>query len=68
MADPEFLTIEEAAELTRRTPNALHVERARGQGVGALGIRVGRRLLFKREDIDAYIDELRATQLAEASR
>lgn len=50
----DLLTIEEVSALTRRKPTALYTERHRGIGIGALGVAVGRRILWRRADIDAW--------------
>jgi hypothetical protein len=60
---PEYLTIEEAADLLRTTPNALRVQRHRRSPPGTLGVLVGRRLLFQLAEIDAGIAEERRSQL-----
>ncbi|MPZ52884.1 MAG: helix-turn-helix domain-containing protein [Acidimicrobiia bacterium] len=63
-----LLTVSEVAELTRRTPSSIYSERYRCEGLGALGVRIGRKILFRRGDIDAYIAErIRAEQRARAA-
>lgn len=57
MPEHELLKVEEVATLTRRTAQALYNERHRGEGIGALGVKVGKRILWRRRDIDAWIDE-----------
>jgi hypothetical protein len=60
MPEP-LLTLKEAADYLRLTPAALYTQRHRGDKPGALGIRVGRKILYRPSDINRYLDE----QLAE---
>lgn len=50
----EFLTVDQTAKLLHCTPKALYSQRHRGDTPGSLGIRVGKRLLWRREDIDRW--------------
>lgn len=60
---PELLlTLKEAADYLRLTPSALYTQRYRGEKPGALGIRVGRRILYRPSDIERFLEE----RLAEA--
>ena len=52
-----LLTLKEAADFLRLTPGALYSQRYRGEKPGALGIRVGKKLLFRPSDIDRFLDE-----------
>jgi predicted DNA-binding transcriptional regulator AlpA len=52
----DFLTIEEVAALFGRSRESLYTERHRGSGLGALGRPVGKRLYWRRGDIDAWFD------------
>lgn len=56
-----LLTLKEAADYLRLTPAALYTQRHRGEKPGALGIRVGRKILYRPSDINRFLDE----QLAE---
>jgi excisionase family DNA binding protein len=56
---PEMLTVEEAADFFRTTRGGLYAQRHRGEYPGALGVRVGRRILFRRIDIDAWYETRR---------
>jgi len=56
-----LLTLKETADYLRLTPAALYTQRHRGDIPGALGIRVGRKILYRPSDINQYLDE----QLAE---
>ena len=61
---PTLLTVPEAAEYLRLTPGALYTQRHRGEKPGILGVHVGKKLLFRPEDIENYLDEQRAAQVA----
>jgi hypothetical protein len=52
-----LLTVQEAAEYLRLTPRALYNQRYRGDDPGALGIRVGKKILYRTSDIDRFLDE-----------
>jgi predicted DNA-binding transcriptional regulator AlpA len=52
----DFLTIEEVAALFGRSRESLYTERHRGSGLGALGVSVGKRLYWRRADIDDWFD------------
>lgn len=56
MPEP-LLTLQEAADYLRLTPSALYSQRYKGEEPGALGIRVGRKVLYRPADIDRYLDE-----------
>lgn len=57
MPEP-LLTLQETANYLRLTPGALYTQRYRGEKPGVLGIRVGRKILFRPSDIDRFLDEL----------
>lgn len=59
MPEP-LLTLKEAADYLRLTPAALYTQRHRGNKPGALGIRVGRKIIYRPSDINRYLDELLA--------
>lgn len=50
--DAEYLTIEEVAALFRTGPSTVRYWRQRGTGPRA--VRVGRRVLYARADVDAW--------------
>lgn len=52
-----LLTVQEAADYLRLTPRALYNQRYRGDDPGALGIRVGKKILYRTSDIDRFLDE-----------
>jgi hypothetical protein len=52
--EPELLTIAEAADLVRAPVATLRYSRHRN--IGPRSFRLGRRLLYRREDLHAWID------------
>lgn len=54
---PPLLTIKEAADYLRLTPSALYTQRHRGEAPGVLGIRIGRRILYRSSDINRFLDQ-----------
>lgn len=52
-----LLTLKETAEYLRLTPGALYMQRHRGENPGALGIRVGRKIVYRSSDIDRFLNE-----------
>ncbi|HZD23538.1 MAG TPA: helix-turn-helix domain-containing protein [Acidimicrobiia bacterium] len=52
-----LLTVKEVADYLRVTPSALYVQRYRGEEPGALGIRVGKRILYRPADLDRFLNE-----------
>ena len=61
---PDYMTTDEVADLVRVKPET--VRYWRHIGTGPKSFRVGRRVLYAREDVDAFIRERR--QKAEAER
>jgi hypothetical protein len=60
-----LLTLQETADYLRLTPSALYSQRYKGDKPGVLGIRVGRKVLYRPADIDRFLDErLAETQAA----
>jgi excisionase family DNA binding protein len=55
--EPDLLTIGEAAELLRAPVATLRYWRHRG--TGPRSFRLGRRVLYRRDDLRAYIDSQR---------
>ena len=55
-AEP-LLTLKEAADYLRLTPSAMYMQRHRGARSGALGIRVGKKILYRPSDINRFLDE-----------
>ena len=60
----QLLTLQEAADYLRLTPSALYTQRHRGEKPGALGIRVGKKVLYRPSDIDRFLDERLSETLA----
>ena len=60
--DPELLTITEAAELLRAPVATLRYWRH--LGAGPRSFRLGRRVLYRREDLQAWIAQQRAEAAA----
>jgi hypothetical protein len=63
-----LLTLKEAAEYLRLTPGALYTQRHRGEKPGVLGIRIGRKILYRPSDINRFLDERLAEALASPTR
>jgi excisionase family DNA binding protein len=63
----EYMTVQEVAERVRSTPGAVYQWRSRGEGPQA--IRMGKRLLFRPADVEAWIsahaEKEPATEVAE---
>jgi predicted DNA-binding transcriptional regulator AlpA len=58
-----YLGIDEvAARYPGQTPNSLYTQRHRGEAPGALGVKVGRRILWRESDLEAWFDSLREAQ------
>lgn len=51
----QLLTVDDLAELLSTTPQGVYNLRHRGAGPRAL--RLGKELRFRREDVDAWLDE-----------
>ncbi len=58
-----FLTVREVAKLLRKTSKAIYVMIDRAQLPGVT--RLGKRILIRREDLIAWLDESRAPSLKE---
>ena len=52
----DLLTIQDVARLTRSTVAAIYQWRRRGKG--PRGLRIGNKVLFRREDIEAWLNSL----------
>lgn len=50
----ELLDVEETAEFFRTSVAALYSQRHRGEAPGALAVKVGRKLLWRRSDLEAW--------------
>ena len=60
-----LLTVEEVAAIMRATRGAIYTQRYRGEAPGSLGIRVGRRILFRPTDLERFLAEEGVAQAAE---
>ena len=60
---PPMLTADEAGELLRKSRKGIYTMVDRGQLPGVT--RIGRRLLFRRDDVIRWLDESRASSLKE---
>ena len=59
-----YLPVEQVAKRYHTTPAALYSQRHRGQDLGALGVKVGRRILWSEADLEKWWE----SQRAEANR
>ncbi|TSD62808.1 helix-turn-helix domain-containing protein [Aeromicrobium piscarium] len=58
MTLPKFLTTEELAELVRQPPETVRYWRHVGKGPASF--KLGRRVLYERTDVEAWITEAKA--------
>ncbi|MCH8899896.1 MAG: helix-turn-helix domain-containing protein [Acidobacteria bacterium] len=63
----DLLTVEQLAELLSTTPSAIHSQRHRGQAPGRLGVKLGKRYFYRRQDLDAFFASELAKQPAGAA-
>lgn len=64
---PELFTLPEAAEYLRLTPSALYTQRHRSELPGALGVKVGRKIVYRKTDLEKYLDDQLAAQGVEVA-
>lgn len=57
LTSDRLMTVPEVAAYLRLSPASVYTSRYRGQFPGALGIQVGRKIVFRRHDLDAYLDD-----------
>ena len=62
-----LLDILDLARLCRVSPHGIHMQRLRNQKPGSLGFRVGAKVLFRPEQIKAWLDEVQAEQTKDES-
>lgn len=55
MRDESYLTVDDVARLTRSKPKT--VLNRRSKGLGPRGFRLGRVVLFRREDVERYLQD-----------
>ena len=65
--DSDLLTVEQLAELLRTSPSAIHSQRHRGQAPGRFGVKLGRRVFWRRSDLDAHFSAELAKQTDDAA-
>jgi hypothetical protein len=53
---PPFLTTAEVAAMFRVSGAAIRWQRDHGKNPGALGVRVGKKIIFASHEIDAYLE------------
>ena len=59
-----FFPIEQVAKRYHSSPTAIYSQRHRGEAPGALAIKVGKRLLWKLEDLEAWEESQKVAQVA----
>ena len=52
----QLLSLAEVAALLQLPEKSLYSQRSRGEAPGALGVRVGRHVRFRPEDLEAWLD------------
>ena len=62
-----LLDIPDLARFCRVSPHAIHMQRLRNQKPGSLGFRVGAKVLFRPEQIKAWLEETQAEQTRDES-
>jgi predicted DNA-binding transcriptional regulator AlpA len=60
--DIGYLDVVQVSYLYQTSPSALYSQRHRGEMPGALGVRVGRKILWRRSDLDQWFDARKAEQ------
>lgn len=53
----DYLDIEETAQLFGTSAVALYSQRSRGLNPGSLGVKVGRRVIYRRDVIDRWFED-----------
>jgi len=66
--DPLYLTIGEVADRLRTSRQALYQQHYRRQAPGALGVKVGRRILWRVSDLESWYDKQAEQAAAELRR
>lgn len=54
----ELLTADQVADWFQHTKPALYVQRHRGEAPGALSVKIGKRLLWRRSDLEAWVESV----------
>ena len=68
MNDPKLMTTEEAAERCRLSPVTLAAWRADGSQPGLRFIRAGRRVLYRMDDLETWLERNRTPDDCEGAR
>ncbi|MBA2724978.1 MAG: helix-turn-helix domain-containing protein [Actinobacteria bacterium] len=55
----EYLGIAEVAILFGTSPSALYSQRHRGEAPGSLCVKVGKKLMWKKAELEAWFDQQR---------
>ena len=63
MEDLQLWTVEELCSLLHLTRAAVYAQRSRNEPPGNLGIKLGKRILFKPRDISDYVDSRQALEV-----
>lgn len=59
---PRAVSLSEAAEYLSLSPAGLYDQRLRNAAPGNLGYRIGNRVVFDLADLDAFLDQAKATE------
>lgn len=62
----ELLTVQDVAQLTRSTVAAIYQWRRRGKG--PQGLRVGNKVLFRHQDIEAWLESRAESRVSGGKR
>lgn len=57
-----LLTIDEVADIVRLSPRTLYNQRSAGEAPGALGFNIGRAIRWDAAELEAWIDEAKASR------
>ena len=64
----QLLTLAETAVLLQIPEQSLYSQRSRGEAPGALGVRVGRHVRFRPEQVEAWLDSQQGVSLRRVPR
>ncbi|MGI8515374.1 MAG: helix-turn-helix transcriptional regulator [Acidimicrobiia bacterium] len=60
-ATNDYLGIAEVSILFQTSPSALYSQKHRGEAPGNLAVKVGKKLMWRRTDLEAWFDQQRQT-------
>lgn len=63
-----LLTTSDVARLLNVEPTTIHQQRWQNLAPGALGFKVGRRVLFRRKEVEDWLSEVQASELRNRER